>query len=86
MHLCFFGKYKTGACSTLKINSGACSFLSTSIGYQYLDGLDYITQEMDDWFLVGQQTPMLCRYLYSPGTKREVCDFGRSITDESAFA
>ena len=26
-------------------------FLSTSSGYQYLDGLDYITQEMDDWFL-----------------------------------
>ena len=26
-------------------------FLSTSTGYQYLDGLDYITHEMDDWFL-----------------------------------
>ena len=26
-------------------------FLSTSIGYHYLDNLDYITQEMDDWFL-----------------------------------
>ncbi|KAI9673408.1 MAG: hypothetical protein M1817_002870 [Caeruleum heppii] len=26
-------------------------FLSTSTGYHYLDGLDYITQEMDDWFL-----------------------------------
>lgn len=26
-------------------------FLSTSIGYHYLDGLDYISQEMDDWFL-----------------------------------
>ncbi|KAL8897698.1 MAG: hypothetical protein Q9207_007082 [Kuettlingeria erythrocarpa] len=25
-------------------------FLSTSLGYQYLDRLDYITQEMDDWF------------------------------------
>ncbi|KAL9596570.1 MAG: hypothetical protein Q9219_005697 [cf. Caloplaca sp. 3 TL-2023] len=25
-------------------------FLSTSSGYQYLDRLDYITQEMDDWF------------------------------------
>lgn len=24
-------------------------FLSTSIGYHYLDDLDYITQEMDDW-------------------------------------
>lgn len=27
------------------------SFLSTSVGYHYLDGLDYITKEMDDWFL-----------------------------------
>ncbi|KAL8951614.1 MAG: hypothetical protein Q9222_002414 [Ikaeria aurantiellina] len=26
-------------------------FLSTSLGYQYLKGLDYITREMDDWFL-----------------------------------
>ncbi|KAL9106169.1 MAG: hypothetical protein Q9227_008761 [Pyrenula ochraceoflavens] len=26
-------------------------FLSTSVGYHYLDGLDYITQEMDDWYL-----------------------------------
>lgn len=26
-------------------------FLATSVGYQYLSGLDYITQEMDDWFL-----------------------------------
>lgn len=26
-------------------------FLSTSIGYHYLDGMDYISREMDDWFL-----------------------------------
>jgi rapamycin-insensitive companion of mTOR len=26
-------------------------FLSTSVGYHYLHGLDYITKEMDDWFL-----------------------------------
>lgn len=26
-------------------------FLSTSAGYAYLDQLDYITREMDDWFL-----------------------------------
>ncbi|KIV89971.1 hypothetical protein PV10_07322 [Exophiala mesophila] len=26
-------------------------FLATSVGYRYLSGLDYITQEMDDWFL-----------------------------------
>ncbi|PNS13764.1 hypothetical protein CAC42_3257 [Sphaceloma murrayae] len=25
-------------------------FLSSSIGYHYLDGLDYITQEMENWF------------------------------------
>jgi len=31
-------------------------FLSTSIGYHYLDGLDYITQEMDDWFLGRNDT------------------------------
>ena len=23
------------------------------MGYQYLNGLDYITQEMDDWYLVS---------------------------------
>jgi rapamycin-insensitive companion of mTOR len=26
-------------------------FLSTSVGYKYLDELDYIMKEMDDWFL-----------------------------------
>jgi len=26
-------------------------FLSTSVGYHYLHGLDYISNEMDDWFL-----------------------------------
>lgn len=26
-------------------------FLSTSVGYKYLQELDYITREMDDWFL-----------------------------------
>ncbi|KAI9755625.1 MAG: 54S ribosomal protein L13 [Chaenotheca gracillima] len=31
-------------------------FLSTSIGYHYLDDLDYITQEMDDWFLGRNDT------------------------------
>ena len=31
-------------------------FLSTSLGYQYLDGLDYIGQEMDDWFLGRNDT------------------------------
>ena len=31
-------------------------FLSTSVGYHYLDELDYITQEMDDWFLGRNDT------------------------------
>ena len=31
-------------------------FLATSIGYRYLNGLDYITQEMDDWFLGRNDT------------------------------
>lgn len=31
-------------------------FLSTSVGYHYLDGLDYITNEMDDWFLGRNET------------------------------
>ncbi|KAI6784751.1 uncharacterized protein J7T54_007844 [Emericellopsis cladophorae] len=31
-------------------------FLSTSIGYHYLDGLDYISNEMDDWFLGRNDT------------------------------
>lgn len=48
-------------------------FLSTSIGYQYLDGLDYISNEMDDWFLgrndtyVGTIEAVLARaFLTSP--------------------
>jgi rapamycin-insensitive companion of mTOR len=31
-------------------------FLATSVGYRYLNGLDYITQEMDDWFLGRNDT------------------------------
>lgn len=31
-------------------------FLSTSSGYHYLDGLDYISNEMDDWFLGRNDT------------------------------
>jgi hypothetical protein len=31
-------------------------FLSTSVGYKYLDELDYITKEMDDWFLGRNDT------------------------------
>ncbi len=31
-------------------------FLSTSVGYHYLDGVDYISKEMDDWFLGRNDT------------------------------
>ena len=31
-------------------------FLATSVGYRYLSGLDYIAQEMDDWFLGRNDT------------------------------
>ncbi|KAI9833658.1 MAG: hypothetical protein M1826_006749 [Phylliscum demangeonii] len=31
-------------------------FLSSSLGYRYLDDLDYITREMDDWFLGRNET------------------------------
>ena len=31
-------------------------FMSTSLGYHYLDGLDYISGEMDDWFLGRNET------------------------------
>lgn len=31
-------------------------FLSTSVGYHYLHALDYISQEMDDWFLGRNDT------------------------------
>ncbi|KAI9791028.1 MAG: hypothetical protein M1833_001718 [Piccolia ochrophora] len=47
-------------------------FLSTSLGYRYLDGLDYITQEMDDWFLgrndtyVGLVEASLARAMQEP--------------------
>ena len=35
-------------------------FLSISLGYQYLDRLDYILQEMDDWFLASHITFKTC--------------------------
>ncbi len=47
-------------------------FLSTSIGYHYLDGLDYISNEMDDWFLgrndsyVGVIEAVLARAFMEP--------------------
>lgn len=34
-------------------------FLSTSIGYHFLNELDYISQEMDDWFLGRNDTYVL---------------------------
>lgn len=50
-------------------------FLSISTGYRYLSGLDYIHQEMDDWFLgrndsyVGQVEASLARAYMDPGTR-----------------
>lgn len=50
-------------------------FLSSSVGYRYLDGLDYITQEMDDWFrsrnevYVFQVEASLARSLNDPPNK-----------------
>ncbi|WEW59098.1 hypothetical protein PRK78_004567 [Emydomyces testavorans] len=48
-------------------------FLSSSVGYHYLDGLDFVHQEMDDWFLgrndayVSLVEASLCRaYLDQP--------------------
>ena len=49
-------------------------FLSVSTGYRYLSGLDYIHQEMDDWFLgrndsyVAQVEASLARAYLDPGT------------------
>lgn len=48
-------------------------FLSISTGYRYLSGLDYIHQEMDDWFLgrndsyVAQVEASLARAYLDPG-------------------
>jgi hypothetical protein len=50
-----------------------CRFLSTSLGYRYLDDLDYITQEMDDWFLVsttGVCSLAACWFAYQGGEHR----------------
>lgn len=52
-------------------------FLSISTGYQYLSGLDYIHQEMDDWFLgrndsyVAQVEASLARAYMDPGVSRK---------------
>ena len=50
-------------------------FLSTSVGYHYLNELDYIHREMDDWFHVSwsdhQLTPNVLTAI--EGTKRLVC-------------
>lgn len=64
-------------------------FLSTSVGYHYLDGLDYITQEMDDWFLgrndsyVGQIETSLCR-AYTDSSLRANASSDDVLGDEDA--
>ncbi|KAH8821542.1 Rapamycin-insensitive companion of mTOR, N-term-domain-containing protein [Xylogone sp. PMI_703] len=63
-------------------------FLSTSIGYHYLDGLDYISNEMDDWFLgrndsyVGVIEASLAR---SFGGETPEEPTGRQSIDDDAF-
>ncbi|KAL5615032.1 hypothetical protein BROUX41_005097 [Berkeleyomyces rouxiae] len=52
-------------------------FLSTSSGYQYLNGLDYISNEMDDWFLgrndsyVGLIEASLARAFLDPAEEQQ---------------
>ncbi|KAL1897233.1 hypothetical protein Cpir12675_002415 [Ceratocystis pirilliformis] len=52
-------------------------FLSTSSGYQYLNGLDYISNEMDDWFLgrndsyVGLVEASLARAFLDPAEEQQ---------------
>ncbi|KAI9885801.1 MAG: copper chaperone [Watsoniomyces obsoletus] len=59
-------------------------FLSTSLGYRYLDDLDYITQEMDDWFLGRNDTYVtlveasLARALQEPEKTRSTTDASAS--------
>ncbi|EEP76742.1 conserved hypothetical protein [Uncinocarpus reesii 1704] len=56
-------------------------FLSSSVGYHYLDGLDFVHQEMDDWFLgrndayVGLVEASLCRaYIDQPRRNSSVIE------------
>ncbi len=61
-------------------------FLSTSVGYHYLDGLDYITKEMDDWFLGRNDTYVtlveasLARALAADATVEK--PFGGGLNDD----
>ena len=63
-------------------------FLSTSVGYHYLDGLDYITQEMDDWYLgrndsyVNIVEASLCR-AYSDSSIRVATSLDDSLDEEA---
>jgi rapamycin-insensitive companion of mTOR len=56
-------------------------FLATSIGYRYLNGLDYITQEMDDWFLGRNDTYVA---LVEASLARAYADTAMSKTSFSA--
>ncbi|KAF2115881.1 Rapamycin-insensitive companion of mTOR, N-term-domain-containing protein [Lophiotrema nucula] len=62
-------------------------FLSTSVGYHYLDGLDYITREMDDWFLGRNDTYVslieasMARALAEGDEKREITQAQASYDD-----
>ena len=65
-------------------------FLSTSVGYHYLHDLDYITQEMDDWFLGRNDTYVtvveasLARAYIDPASQKgtyneELMNFGEGL-------
>ncbi len=64
-------------------------FLSTSVGYHYLDGLDYITREMDDWFLGRNDTYVtlveasLARALFTDPVPAAELTLSIGINDES---
>ncbi|KAL8750436.1 MAG: hypothetical protein Q9199_007070 [Rusavskia elegans] len=61
-------------------------FLSTSLGYQYLDRLDYITQEMDDWFLGRNNSYVtLVEAILSRGFSASLSDTSQSHTHEPSL-
>ena len=66
-------------------------FLSTSVGYHYLDGLDYITKEMEEWFMgrndsyVAQVEALLVRALSDvPGRVQSMYGIDDTV-DTQAF-
>ena len=56
-------------------------FLSTSVGYKYLDELDYITREMDDWFL-GRNDSYVA--LIEAGLARALADIPEKTSSQTS--